>query len=109
MNEEEILLNEFGCYYLADELPSIAPEHLASWLPAWAQASAQRLSADAGAEGTPRLLELLRAVRADRDHPLVARLSRESNIPWRDDDAWPGLQAILDEIGRHLEPEAPSA
>lgn len=103
MTPEESLLNEFACHYISDELPSLDPEDRASWLPAWAAGSARRLRRDAGAEGVSQVVALLRSIRADPHHPVVDKLSRESNIEWRDDDAWPGLQAILDEIARNLE------
>jgi hypothetical protein len=98
---EAAVHHEFGCYYLADELPAVMDD---SWLQAVTRSSAGRMSAHVGAANLDTLVLQLRAAAEDPTHPLVVMIvRRESMLYWLDDDCWPELQRLLGWLARSVD------
>lgn len=101
-NIEEALKQEFGCYYLADELQEGWEDSLSKM--AWASAS--RLSDRIGENHIQDLIELLKDVRNDPNHPIVQMICDETLIDWVDEPTdWQVLQNLLDMIVMNLKKE----
>lgn len=86
---EEILLDEFGCYYLADEI-GVGQQFL-SRLDEFASDSAVRLVEEAGPSGIGGVVELLERLRDERSHPLHDAIAAASLICWNEDDYMLGI------------------
>ena len=96
MTAQEIVLKEFGCYYLGDEIASVGSDFAANEVPRLAAQSVKRMARKAGADGRAPLVELLDALRADRQHPLHHRIAESTLIWWTDDDeSWASFQALV--------------
>jgi len=99
MTAQEIVLDELGCYYLGDEISPTGPGFVANEVPRRAAESVERMARKAGVDGRAPLLDLLGALRVDRQHPLHERITAETLISWIDDDeSWASFQALLDAI-----------
>jgi hypothetical protein len=102
-NIQEALKQEFGCYYIADEL-------LEGWedsLPQMARASASRLSDRVGENDIQDLNQLLKDARNDPNHPVIQMICDETLIDWVDEPTdWQVLQKLLDLIVTNLKQEA---
>jgi AraC-like DNA-binding protein len=94
MTAQEILLDELGCYYLGDEIASVGSDFVPT-IPRRAATSVARMSRHAGADGRAPLVELLNALRDDRQHRLHSRIAETTLIGWTDDDdAWRSFQML---------------
>lgn len=100
MGIAEAIINEFSCYYQADELGVVQAE--AFWrdvLPQLTWSSAVRLRREVGTEGEATLIAALRAMRDDSSHPLVGGIEHATNFRWTDDPLdWALFGKILDQI-----------
>ncbi len=105
---DEIILNEFDCYYQADEMPSWGAEFPA-YLADRAVDSAQRVIWDAGREGALGVAELLRFLAHDRDHPVLEQIVSETLIGWNDPDEWPVFQELAKRIAREIDAKLASS
>ncbi len=93
---QDILLDEFGCYYLGDEVR--IDDAFEKQIPELAAASAKRLrkKSESSCES---LALLLAAMRNDRNHPIVQQIGEQSLMWWADDDkAWHLFQQLVGEI-----------
>lgn len=99
ISPQEALIQEFGTYYLADEL-------MADWaksLERWAWDSARRLIRRIGDAQAPDLIALLTAAQDDPEHPLVQTLCDETLVAWTDEpQEWHELQQLLETIAADL-------
>jgi hypothetical protein len=101
---EQAIEDEFGCYYLIDELP---PERhndfCRTQLPGIAAKSAERLRSAVGEDHVNDLVKVLRNLRNDPSHPLVTAIGEASLMGWADEpEDWHVFQTLLDAIIDHL-------
>ncbi|MCE9576335.1 MAG: hypothetical protein K8W52_24520 [Deltaproteobacteria bacterium] len=82
MTLQQIIADEFSRHYREDEVDIDRSEQLKGR----AEASAVRLSAMVGSDRKVDLVALLRALQADRVHPLHAEIGGRSELWWADDD-----------------------
>jgi hypothetical protein len=93
---QEIILDEFGCHYLGDELQ--VGNDFASRIPAMASASAKRLARKSGGE-LDKTITLLGDLRRDRAHPLLGTIGEQTLLWWADDaKAWELFGELVDAI-----------
>jgi hypothetical protein len=93
MTPQQILLDEMGTYYIADEL-EISPDFTTEYAELIAD-SADRMRAAAGPQGLDELVALLRALRENRQHPVHDLLAKETQLSWGKKD---GLFAIFQQL-----------
>jgi hypothetical protein len=92
---EEIVRNEFACYFLIDEVPEWTHDESGEVLANLAAESAQRLCrAASGAAG--EVVTFLQALRQDSRHALLAEIAGWTLIDWRDE--WPEFQQLISAI-----------
>ncbi len=102
-NIEEAIKQEFGCYYLADELQEGWEDSLSQM----ARASASRLLDQVGENHIQDLIQLLKDARNDPNHPVIQMICDETLIDWVDEPTdWQVLQNLLDLIVTNLKQEA---
>ncbi|MCE9572196.1 MAG: hypothetical protein K8W52_03485 [Deltaproteobacteria bacterium] len=102
MSAEQIVLDEFGCYYLADDL-DVGPG-LIHEVPALAAASAERLALALGAADRAPVIALLRELRDDPAHRLHRTIGHQTLLRWSSHDwLFRIFQQIADEIIIRLE------
>ena len=99
MIPEDALVEEFGTQYLVDELPRLTPEFVNSVFPRWAKLSALRLARAADIDAT---LQLLHALRSDRKHVVIGRLSEASGLEW-EEDYWEVFSRLMTMIAETLQ------
>jgi hypothetical protein len=96
MTAEELILDEFGRYYLGDELR--VDDAFVNRIPVLAAASATRLARKSGAT-RESVVTVLRAMRDDRAHPLHREIGEQTLMWWVDDDnSWLQFQRLVDRI-----------
>jgi hypothetical protein len=103
---ESVVLNEFGCYFLADELLNWTGKDFEEKIPELAADSAERLWFD-GEGVVPEVIALLRELSEHPEHRLMEEIGDKTLIEWR--HAWPMFRllvgAIIDELERLLKEE----
>ncbi|MBE9215064.1 hypothetical protein IQ247_20755 [Plectonema cf. radiosum LEGE 06105] len=101
---EEAIKQEFGCYYLAEELE----EGWEDYLPQMAEHSAFRLRDRLEKHNSiTDLIQLLQNARNNPDHPIVQLICEQTLIDWVDEpEDWQILQTLLDMIVVNLKQEA---
>ncbi|MEH2250342.1 hypothetical protein [Nostoc sp.] len=103
INLESALKQEFGCYYLADELQEEWEDSLSQM--AWASAS--RLGDRVGENNIQDLIQLLKDARNDPNHTVIQMICNETLVDWIDEPTdWQVLQNLLDMIIMNLKQEA---
>ncbi len=102
---EKAIKQEFGCYYMADELPEVWDEDfIKTELPRRASSSAQTLAYMLGEEEIPSLISSLRAMRNNPAHPLIQVICDSTLVDWTEEaEDWNVLQSLLDLIADNLE------
>jgi hypothetical protein len=89
----QTLLDEFGYYYMADELPSDLEDFLFR-----AESSATRIVVDTG-ERASEVVDLLDVMSEDRWHPLFTMIEARSQLSWNGDDrTWRTFQTLAGRI-----------
>jgi len=99
---EEAIDQEFGAYWLGDEIPSFSEEFVAHILPMWARDSADRLRRAVGEAEVESLRTFLGMLVQNPRHPLVEQISYGSQIHWSRPDTWPHFVRILEIIRAEL-------
>jgi hypothetical protein len=90
---------EFVTNYQLDELPAWTEENLRGELRRRTWASAVRLREMVSPERLPEVIELLRAMREDPHHPLLAEIEVSTMMIWSDEPAdWQVFQLLVDRI-----------
>ena len=96
-----LVLEEFGCYYLVDEVgvgPSFGLE-----LERLAADSAARLTEEAGVAGTAGVVEVLKRMRDERADSMYAAIATASLIRWNEDaEIFSMFQQLVDAIVARL-------
>ena len=85
MSPEKIVLDEFGAYYLGDELV-VGPDFVGQQVPARAKASAARMIAALRGEDRAPVIALLRRLADNRNDPLHTKIGEHTMLWWADDD-----------------------
>jgi len=92
------VLDEFGCYWLGDEIPDVCSVSL---MPE-ADRAAGRMVRRHG-ERASEVAVLLREMAADRSHPLFEPIAEGTLIWWTDDDpSWAKFQQVADRIADQI-------
>jgi hypothetical protein len=99
---EEAIEQEFGAYWLGDEIPSFSEKFVAEILPEWARHSAYRLRHAVGESEVEKLRAFLEMLTHDRHNPFIDRIST-SLIEWADPQTWPHFVRILEIIRAELQ------
>jgi hypothetical protein len=100
VSDRDIILDELGRHYLGDELRLDAT--FADAIPSMAAASAARIAEMS--RDLASVIGLLRELRADRAHPLLATIGEQTLLWWHEDDAaWRLFGRLIDEIVANLE------
>jgi len=99
---EEAIDQEFGAYWLGDEIPSFSEEFVAEILPIWARQSADRLRHAVGESEVENLRTFLETLVQNPRHPLIEQISYGSQISWTRSDTWLHFVRILQIIRAEL-------
>jgi hypothetical protein len=99
---DELLLDEFGSYYLADELDDWTDAEFVQQIPEKAAESAKRLLWAGGRGAAAQIISTLQAIAGDRQHSLHEHISEHTLIDWRDEEAWPVFQKLAAAIAQEL-------
>jgi hypothetical protein len=100
---EEAVDQEFGAYWLGDEIPSFSGEFAAEILPMWARDSAHRLRHAVGESEVENLRAFLEVLVKNPRHPFIELISYGSQIAWTRADTWPHFVRILEIIRAELQ------
>jgi hypothetical protein len=102
---ERAIKQEFGCYYIADELPAQwSEDFIQVELPKKASSSSQTLKYMIGDEKVPELVGILRAMQNDPVHPLIQVICDSTLVDWTEEpEDWRILQSLLGLIAENLE------
>jgi hypothetical protein len=99
---EDIVLAEFACYFLNEEVPDWSADPTGQVLRELADRSARRLARAAG-ERAAEVIAVLRRMHDDRESPLLDEISASTLIEWRDD--WADFQELVSAIIEALQQE----
>ena len=103
MSPEEIVLDEFGCHYLGDEL-RVGPDFVARVVPDMARDSAERMLSVLGTQDRAPLIALLRRLRDNRADPLHRTIGEQTLLWWADSDKnFVAFRALVDAMIKELE------
>lgn len=95
---QDALLDEFGCYWLGDEIPDVRYVSLMRE----ADRAAGRVVRHHGKRAS-ELATLLREMAANRSHPLFEPIAEGTLIWWTDDDAsWAKFQQVAHRIADRI-------
>ncbi|MCE9576334.1 MAG: hypothetical protein K8W52_24515 [Deltaproteobacteria bacterium] len=93
MSARDLILNEFTLYYRGDEVDVEQLEDLRDR----AESSALRLASEAGVQGAPQVVSLLRELRDNRAHPFHESIGISSELWWaQDDELFLVFQQVVD-------------
>ena len=102
---QDALLDEFGCYWLGDEIPDVRSVSL---MPEAARAAGRVLRQHR--ERASEVAVLLRELAADRSHPLFGPIAEGTLISWTDDDAsWAKFQQVAHRIADRITEALPGS
>jgi hypothetical protein len=105
---EELLINEFVCYYLPDEVPLEWDNFaLDVVIPDMARRSSRRLRSRMDADNIQSFVALLKEVMSDPENPLTEKICGINMIDWREDpEDWKAFYKLLSLIIQNLETES---
>jgi hypothetical protein len=91
--------NEFGCYYLGDELPPLQSDAFRASLPQRTWTSAIRLREAVGEDRVGDLIRALESLKTTPDGILMGEIESATLIGWTDDPQdWAVFQGLVDQI-----------
>jgi hypothetical protein len=99
---EEAIDQEFGSYWLGDEIPSFSGEFVVEILPIWARDSADRLRHAVGESEVENLRTFLEKLVQNPRHPFIELISNSSQIYWSNSETWPHFVRIVEIIRAEL-------
>jgi methionine salvage enolase-phosphatase E1 len=94
----DAVVNEFVCYYQADELPQVLSD-----VTGHADDSAERLVEELGPSAS-QVAVMLRELADDQRHPLVYRIQGEIRYKWyRTDRDWAAFRVLVRRIADRID------